>query len=125
MEVYARSLPGCRFAVICLGLILPCSSLIYMDIIWFTCSTPNDIIMICKLFVLISLYKKVKMKLIIKKETKCNLESFLHRKTYWKEIWSRKTLQFSHFSFAWNNLIAENIWSILVTSDLSFLNCCR
>lgn len=58
MLVYARSLPGCYFTVICLGLLLLCSSLIYMYIIWFTCSTLNDIIMICKVFVLISLYKK-------------------------------------------------------------------
>lgn len=67
MLVYVRSLPGCYFTVICLGLLLLCSSLIYMYIIWFVCSTLNDIIMICKVFVLISLYKKVKMQLIITK----------------------------------------------------------
>lgn len=68
MLVYARSLPGCYFTVICLGLLLVCSSLIYMYIIWFMCSTLNDIIMICKVFVSISLYKKVKMQLIITKK---------------------------------------------------------
>lgn len=67
MVVYARSLPGCCFTVICLSLILLCSSLIYMYIIRFTCSTLDDTVMIWKVFVLISLYKKVKMKLIITK----------------------------------------------------------
>lgn len=48
------------FTVICLSLIFLCSSLIYMYIILFTCNTLNGITMICKVFVLISLYKKKK-----------------------------------------------------------------
>lgn len=123
--VYVRCLPDCCFTVICLSLILLCISLIYMYLIWFACNSLNDIIMISKVFVLISLYKKSQNEINRNKKRPNSIYGVFSIEKLIEERWSRKALQFSHLSCIWKNLIAENIWSILVISHLSFLNSWR
>lgn len=116
--VYARSLPGCCFTVICLGSILLCSSLSYMYIIWFMWSTFYDIIMIHKVFVLITLYKKVKIKLIIAKRDQVqSLVFFIEKLT------EKRYDPEAHFTFHISVLL-EKIWLLKIFDQyLSVLIC--